>query len=203
MDEAERQKLSSRDKALLAALEMFEENPAAALSVRAVAARAGISTGSLRHHFPTQRELQDEVLTRIYDRAVPGDRIADTSVPARDRLAGSLGQVLTEIGVGARAREATRRAVEEFVVPEPTEQISATYSAIEQQVRSRVEYWLTVLTNEGALPEGDNTRRARFLLTVLNGLGLERALPAGESVLASETDTLYMAVDCVLNPGRT
>lgn len=66
-------------------------------------------------------------------------------------------------------------------------------------MRRRVEYWLTVLANEGAIPDdGDNTRRARFLLTVVNGLGLERALPAEDSILQSEADTLYSAVDCVL-----
>lgn len=63
----------------------------------------------------------------------------------------------------------------------------------------RVEYWLTVLADEGALPKEDHARRVRFLLTVLNGLSIERALPAEDSILKSETETLYMAVDCVLN----
>jgi len=191
-------KLSSRDKILLAAMKMFGEDPGARLSVRAVAARAGVSTGSLRYHFATQRELQDEVLTRIYDLVISDDRIHDSSVPARDRLVDCLRQVLAGIGVGTQAREAMRKVVDEFITPEPTEEIHASYLAIDREVRRRVEYWLTVLTNEGALPEGENTRRARFLLTVINGLGLERALPAEDSILQSETDTLYTAVDCVL-----
>jgi AcrR family transcriptional regulator len=197
--EQDTEKLSSRDKVLLAAMQMFGEDPSATLSVRAVAARAGVSTGSLRYHFPTQRELQDEVLTRIYALVAPDDRIHDTSIPARDRLVECLRQVLTGVGLGARAREATLKVVEEFIAPDPTEEIRAAYLAIEREVRRRVEYWLTVLTNEGAVPDdGDNTRRARFLLTVVNGLGLERALPAEASILQSEADTLYTAVDCVL-----
>jgi AcrR family transcriptional regulator len=191
-------KLSSRDKILLAAMKMFGEDPGARLSVRAVASRAGVSTGSLRYHFATQRELQDEVLTRIYDLVISDDRIHDSSVPARDRLVDCLRQVLAGAGVGTQAREAFRKIVDEFIAPEPTEEIHASYLAIEREARRRVEYWLTVLTNEGALPEGDNSRRARFLITVVNGLGLERALPAEDSILQSETDTLYMAVDCVL-----
>jgi AcrR family transcriptional regulator len=191
-------KLSSRDKILLAAMKMFGEDPGARLSVRAVASRAGVSTGSLRYHFATQRELQDEVLTRIYDLVISDDRIHDSSVPARDRLVDCLRQVLAGIGVGTRAREAMRKVVDDFILPEPTEEIYASYLAIEREVRRRVEYWLTVLTNEGALSDGENARRARFLLTVINGLGLERALPAEDSILQSETDTLYTAVDCVL-----
>ena len=190
--------LSSRDKVLLAAMTMFGEDPGATLSVRAVASRAGVSTGSLRYHFPTQRELQDEVLTRVYDLVISDERIHDSSVPARDRLVGCLRQVLAGVGVGAPAREAMRKVAEDFIAPEPTEEIRAVYLTIERETRRRVEYWLTVLVNEGALPEGDNPRRARFLLTVINGLGLERALPAEDSILQTETDTLYTAVDCVL-----
>ncbi|MFD3517967.1 TetR/AcrR family transcriptional regulator, partial [Streptomyces sp. NPDC058657] len=51
---------------------------------------------------------------------------------------------------------------------------------------------------EGALPPGDHTRQVRFLLTVLNGLSVERALPTRESVLAAETETLNAAVDHIL-----
>lgn len=198
MDEQDRQKLSSRDKILLAAMELFGENPAATLSVRAVASRAGLSTGSLRYHFPNQRELQEEVLTRIYDLVAPDDRIHDRTTPARDRLVDCLRRVLSHSGVGEQARTATRKMVEDFIVPEPTGEVRAAYLAIERQARRRVEYWLTVLADEGALPDGDNARRATFLLTVLNGLGVERALPTTDSILQSETDTLYTAVDCVL-----
>ncbi|MFP5071101.1 TetR/AcrR family transcriptional regulator [Pseudonocardia nantongensis] len=201
MEEQQRQKLSSRDKVLLAAMEMFGEDPASRLSVRAVASRAGLSTGSLRYHFPTQRALQDEVLTRVYDLVAPDDRIHDTSTPARDRLVDCLRQVLSRAGVGEQARQGTRRVVEDFVVPEPTKELRAAYLAIEREMRRRAEYWLAVLADEGALPDGDNTRRAKFLLTVLNGLGFERALPADDSILQSETDTLYTAVDCVLGTG--
>jgi AcrR family transcriptional regulator len=192
--------LGSRDKVLLAAMTMFGEDPAARLSVRAVAARAGVSTGSLRYHFPTQRALQDEVLTRVYDLVMSDDRIHDTSVPARDRLVGCLREVLTRVGVGSQAREATHKVVTEFVSREPTEEARAAYLAIEREARRRVEYWLTVLAAEGAVAGGDTARRARFLLTVVNGLGLERALPAEDSLLQSETETLYSAVDAVLGP---
>lgn len=33
---------------------------------------------------------------------------------------------------------------------------------------------------------------------MVNGLGIERAIPDEESILATETQTLGMAVDCVL-----
>lgn len=198
MDDPEGAELSSRDKVLLAAMQLFGEDPAASLSVRAIAARAGVSTGSLRHHFPTQRALQDEVLTRIYDLVATDDDIHDRSIPARDRLAGCLRQLLHRAGAGDDARQNMCAVLEKFVAPEPTEELRAAYAGIERESRRRVQYWLSVLADEGALPPGDNDRRSRFLITVVNGLGLERALPTDESTLQAENVTLLAAVDWAL-----
>ncbi|WP_431875556.1 TetR/AcrR family transcriptional regulator [Micromonospora marina] len=189
----------SRERILAAAAAMLAEDLAARLSVRAVAARAGVSTGSLRFHFPTQRALQDAVLARIHEHLFPDDSIHDRSLPARDRLVNCLRQVLAPVGVGAQAREAWGGAYRMFIAPEPTEDVRAAYLAVDRAGWHRVEYWLTVLADEGALPREDHARRVRFLLTVLQGLSIDRALPAEDSILVSETETLYMAVDCVLN----
>src|SRR5690606_13815979 len=76
----------TRERILAAAAAILgEDGMAARLSVRAVAARAGVSTGSLRHHFPTQQRLRDEVMRRINDWIAPAERIRDASLPARDR----------------------------------------------------------------------------------------------------------------------
>ncbi|MGN9809570.1 TetR/AcrR family transcriptional regulator [Micromonospora sp. BQ11] len=189
----------SRERILAAAAAMLAEDVTARLSVRAVAARAGVSTGSLRFHFPTQRELQDTVLARIYEHVFPDDPIRDRSLPARDRLVNCLRQVLAPAGVGKQAREAWGKAYEMFIAPDPTEEVRAAYLALERGGWRRIEYWLAVLADEGALPREDHARRVRFLLTVLNGLSIERALPAEESILKAETETLYTAVDCVLD----
>ncbi|WP_281289373.1 TetR/AcrR family transcriptional regulator [Nocardia ninae] len=191
---------SSRDKILAAALGMIGENPGATLSVRAVAAKAGVSAGSLRYHFPTQRALQDAVLAILYDVAVSDHGIIhDQSVPARDRLIECLRQVLAPADVGEQARQAFSSLFNTFIAPEPTDTLRAAYLAMDREGQRRVEYWLTVLVNEGALADGDITRRARFLMTVLNGLSLERALPAEDSLLKTENETLHAAVDWVFN----
>lgn len=189
----------TREKILVAAAAMIDEDAGANLSVRAVAARAGVSTGSLRHFFPTQRQLREAVLALVYDQVASGEWTHDPSVPARDRLVNCLRSVLAPAGVGKQAREAWGSVYEAFIAPDPTDELRAAYRAMDQEGQRRVESWLAGLVREGALSEGDNTRRARFLMTVLNGLATERALPAEESILRSETETLYMAVDCVLD----
>ena len=81
------QQLPTRERILAAGAAIIaDEGVTAHLSVRAVAARAGVSTGSLRHHFPTQQQLRDELMRRIYEWLVPADSIEDTSIPPRERL---------------------------------------------------------------------------------------------------------------------
>ena len=193
--------MDTRERILQAAATMLAEDATARLSVRAVAARAGVSTGSLRFHFPTQRALQDELLARIYGHFIPDDPIRDRSLPARDRLVNCLRQVLAPTGLDADARRTWTAAYEAFVAPEPTDQVRTAYRAAERAGLRRLEFWLGVLADEGVIPAGEHSREARFLFTVLDGLAYARALPTDESVLRSETETLYLAVDCVL--GRT
>ncbi|WP_305788398.1 TetR/AcrR family transcriptional regulator [Symbioplanes lichenis] len=188
----------SRERILAAAAAMLTEDVTTSLSVRAVAARAGVSTGSLRFHFPNQRALRDAVLARIYGHLFPDDQIHDRSLPARDRLVNCLRQVLAPAGVGDQAREAWTKAYRTYIASEPSKQARAAYHALERAGWHRLEYWLTVLADEGALPKEDHSKHIRFLSTVLNGLSIERALPAEDSILQSETETLYTAVDCVL-----
>ncbi|MFI7285891.1 TetR/AcrR family transcriptional regulator [Streptomyces anulatus] len=190
--------METREKILQAATEMLAEDMASKLSVRAVAARAGVSTGSLRFHFPTQRALQDSLLARVYEHLLPGDPIRDQALPPHERLLNCLRQVLAPLGVEGDARIAWGRTYRTFIEPELTEQLRTSYHRFEREAERRVEHWLTVLTEEGVLPPGDHTRNVRFLLTVLNGLSVERALPTRESVLIAETETLNAAVAHVL-----
>ncbi|MFW6597043.1 TetR/AcrR family transcriptional regulator [Propionibacteriaceae bacterium Y2011] len=190
---------TTRDKILAAAAAMLGEDVGARLSVRAVAARAGVSTGSLRHHFPTQRVLQEAVLTGIYDHAFPDDRIHDRTIPPRERLVDCLRQVLAPAGVGQEARAAMAKLHEAFIATEPTADKQAAFHALTVQGRRRVQYWLTVLVDEGALAPGDNVRREQFLNTVLSGLSLARALPTDDSILTTEAAMVQIAVDCVFD----
>lgn len=193
--------MHTRERILKAAAEMIAEDATTTLSVRAVAARAGISTGSLRFHFPTQRALQDEVLTRIYQHFIPDDPIRDSSRAARDRLVDCLRQVLAAAGVGDEARKSWGAAYQTFIAPEPSDKVRDAYLAHERASAGRVEYWLGVLADEGALPREGFARKVHFLITVVNGLSVQRAMPSGESVLHAETETLYTAVDAVLGAG--
>lgn len=193
--------MSTRERILAAAAAIIgEDGVTARLSVRTVAARAEVSTGSLRHHFPTQQELRDEVMRRIYDWLLPQEPPEDSGVPPRDRLVRHLREVLAAAGTGHQAREAMAVLTSSFIAAEQTNALREAYLAMQRDGQRRMEGWLRVLAADGALPLESVPRAARFLGTVLSGLSLERALPADDSLAQSETETLYAAADAVLTP---
>jgi len=187
----------TKRRILQAAIDLSRNSPEARLTVRAVAAEAGVGLGTLRYHFPTQRALLDAVLASVYEETFPDDRIRDAAVPAQQRLVETLGHVLAPIGSGDAAREVFTGIVRDYIGPDASESARAAYVAISAEAERQVESWLSILVAEGALIPGDNTARARFLLTVLNGLSMQRALPSKDPVLEIEQGVLRAAVHAV------
>lgn len=187
----------TRDKILIAAATMLGEDPTARLSVRAVAARAQVSTGSLRHFFPTQRSLLDTVVAGIYDVDLPDDPIDDHARTPSERLIAGLRLMLAHVGAGDRARQHWGALYEAYVASTPSDDEAATYLALERMGRHRIERWLATLIEEGAIPAGEVEQRARFLTTVVSGLMTERALPAEGVQVESEAAALRLAVHAV------
>lgn len=171
--------------------------------IRAVAGRAGVSIGAMRHHFPTQADLRDEVLGLIGDWMSPGAEMEDTGVPAHERLRGSLRDVLEHVGAGEHARDHMTRLTSTFIDVEQTPQLREAYLAVEADGHRRIERWLDALAREGRLAGADVPRFARFLGAVINGLALQRALPAPDSSLQLEAEVLDEAIGAVLRSEST
>ena len=187
----------TRDRILIAAAAMLGEDPVARLSVRGVAARAGVSTGSLRHFFPTQRELIDTVVAGLSEVEIPDDPINDTDRAPTERLKACLELMLAQVGTGERARAYWRRIYEIYLASSPTDDQVTAQHALERLGHRHIERWLTVLIDEGAMPKGDVQGRAQFLASVLNGLYTERALATDAVRLEFEAETLRRAVHAV------
>lgn len=196
--DSENKEPSTRDKILIAAATMLGENPTGGLSVRSVAARAQVSTGSLRHFFPTQRELIDTVVAAIYDIEIPDDPINDHTLSPTERLIACMQQLLARVGVGDRVREQWKTLYETYMASAPSEDEVTTYLSLERVGRHRIEQWLVVLIEEGAIPGGSIEQRARFLSTVATGLMAERALPSDTVRVELERETLRLAVHAVM-----
>lgn len=156
-----------------------------------------MSTGSLRHFFPTQRELIDTVVAAMYELEIPDDPINDHSLTPTERLIACLRLILAQVGVGDRARRQWGALHEAYVASTPSDDEAATYLALERMGRHRIEQWLIVLIDEGAIPAGSVEGRARFLATVTTGIMTERALPTEVAQVENEMHTLHLAVHAV------
>src|SRR5699024_10081250 len=80
--------LSKREDIIAAAIRLAErsEPGQANLSVRAVAAEAGVGASTLRHYFPTQSELHEAVALRSIDTVISDLSITDSSIDPGQRL---------------------------------------------------------------------------------------------------------------------
>jgi len=190
--------MSTRDRIIAAATAMMHEG-APRLSVRAVAARADVGASTLRHHFPTQRDLINAALTATYDSAMPDERIRDTSVPPRERLRECIWRLLEPFGAPAEARELWTNLLRMFAEAEADTNTRAGYAVLMAEAERRVGAWLAILEEEGALPRGDNARRTDLLLSIVDGLSIARAMPLSEMHLENEVATLSLAVDAVFD----
>ncbi len=190
--------IGTREKIVDAATEIIRaggDRP----SVRAVAARAGVGASTLRHYFPTQRALLDAALTVLYTEAMPDARIRDSSVPARERLLECLWVLLEPFSTEEQARMTWRTVYESFLAPDATDQAREGYLVLVRQAQRRVESWLAILESEGALTPGDTPARSRFLMAVIDGIALDRAMLPSPARLEFEASTLQLAVDAVFN----
>ena len=193
--------IGTREKIIDAATEIIRaggDRP----SVRAVAARAGVGASTLRHYFPTQRALLDATLTKFYAEAMPDARIHDTSVPPRERLLECLWILLEPFGSEEQARQTWQTIYEAFIAPEATDQAREGYLVLIRQAEQRVQSWLAILEAEGVLAPGDTPARSRFLLAVVDGLSLDRAVLPATARVEFEAATLRFAVDAVFDAGR-
>lgn len=72
--------LSSKDRLLDAAIQIAGREGLAAVTYRAVAARAGVTHGLVRHHFGTREQLLNEAFRRAAEQDSDGVRLTANSV---------------------------------------------------------------------------------------------------------------------------
>jgi AcrR family transcriptional regulator len=88
-EKTEARRAATRERIVGAALEQLAEGGYASASVQAIAARAGIATGTVYRHFPSKSKLFAEVFRRASARElnVVAEVAAEDGRPARERLA--------------------------------------------------------------------------------------------------------------------
>lgn len=167
-----------RAQILAAARALALREGVSALTVRAVSTEAGIGVGTLRHHFPTQRELVGAVVAQLVTEELDESIVLDRAVPPGDRLVHGVLQFLPdsldETG-GLDRWFAFYTAALSSSSPEHTRLVlSGAVTAAHERMRR----WLGVLAEDGLLDAGDVEDASAGLIALLNGLMLEALTPA-------------------------
>lgn len=169
---------SRREQIIAAARAVFADAGPAGMSVRAVAERAGVGASTLRHYFPTQRELRDAVFVAAFDEVVDDLRIRDREVPPRERLTECVRQFLApSSGSLDDSLQEWFEMISLVMRSDASSSQRLLWSAVVRRGFERLVTWLEVLRAEGALRPGDTTRQARLLLAVADGLALGMVMP--------------------------
>lgn len=183
--------MEKRELILDAALKLASTEGLGALSVRSVAAAAGVGATTLRHYFPSQALLHQAVVSRSVSRSLNDLHIRDTTRPPVPRLYECLLQFLPEpqeqdlalngwfelqtLALGSSANEGVR------------EMLRTGHGESCDTVRR----WLRVLTEEGHTPTDDVDALSRRFVALVNGLHLELLLEPGSADLRSAKETLH------------
>lgn len=184
-----------RTEIMAAARRLLARDARVALSVRAVAAEAGIGASTLRHYFPTQADLHQALAVDVLGTTIEDLRIADPSVPSAERLTECLAQFLParQEDVGHLRVWLTSYAA--AVGGEANETVRGLLAGLGKAARSRVEQWLGVVAAEGGLRDGDVVRARRLLLAMIDGLALALLAPEGDLDVAGARALLRGVVE--------
>lgn len=164
--------MSRRDDIVAAARKIAVTEGVEAISVRRVAAAAGIGASTLRYYFPTIKDLFSALASDNLDDYLSSEGLEDASVPAADRLTGLLMQFLPQNDDGVGQLETVlsvhQAAFEsgELVGSDALRDLTESGEAI-------VTGWLMKLREQGATLSIDPGEGARLLLAMTNGLVLE------------------------------
>jgi AcrR family transcriptional regulator len=102
-DKTEARRAEQRERIVAAATHLVATGGYAAAQVAAVAAHAGVATGSVYRHFPSKGELLAEVFRRASQREVDAvARAAATQAPAAERLTAAVETFATRAIRGRR-----------------------------------------------------------------------------------------------------
>lgn len=173
-----------REDILAAAGEVAAERGIAAVSVRAVAARAGIGPSTLRHYFPTQSDLHHALVGRSFHAQLSDLHIADRERDAVERLTECLAQFLPADDAAVRQLEGWLSLYASALGAARAPQGQQLLQSLLQHAYDRVNGWLKVLHEEGVLRPAPQGRHARTLLAVVDGLCLDLLMAAKATSVA-------------------
>lgn len=187
-----------REQILAAASELAAERGMGAVSVRAVAARAGVGASTLRHYFPTQSELFQALVGRSFNNGLSDLNIADAKRPAAERLCTCMAQFLPADDGQVRELEGWLSLYASAFGPGRSAAGAQLLASLQKHANRRVRGWLAVLEAEGAALREDQDRNTMTLLAIVDGLCMDLLVGRSGSTVSEARGVLLNIVTRVI-----
>ncbi|GAA3542299.1 hypothetical protein GCM10022222_27440 [Amycolatopsis ultiminotia] len=179
-----------RQHILDVAIRLAAEEGLRGLSVRSVAAAAGIGATTLRTYFPSQALLHRAVAEQQVSLALSEEWIQDISLAPVERLSKSLRQFLPTAQNRHSALSAWFELLTLALGPEAGDEVLELVRSAHRESIAIVTRWLTQLAADGAqLRETPELLAERFQ-ALLAGLHLNLLLDKDEQLLGRAEDTV-------------
>lgn len=179
-----------RARILDAAARVMTESGLDKVSVRAVAAAAGVATGSLRHYFPTQRDLHEALIARMLDDEIDDVGIDDVTAPAAERLERCVLQFLPPDAESLPLLDAWFGMYRAAMAPGAGAS-RQRLDIMTRRAQERIATWLRALAREGWTDPARAQVRALHVSALVSGLCLELMTPG--SAMTLETARVIVA----------
>ncbi|MFL4909816.1 TetR family transcriptional regulator C-terminal domain-containing protein [Streptomyces sp. MMS24-I2-30] len=160
------------------------------LSVRSVAAAAGIGATTLRAYFPSQALLYRAVAERAISQVLSEEWIRDVSLAPVDRLYASLRQFLPTTADRHSALTIWFERLTLALGSDANEEVLEMVRSGHDESVVTVTRWFTLLAADGSAPRDTPEVLADRFVALVDGLHLSLLLDKGEEVLDRAEATL-------------
>lgn len=189
---------SKRDQLLEAARDLARTHGLGALSVRSVAAAAGVGATTLRNYFPSQALLHQAVVSEFVTVTLADLDILDATRDPAERLFRCVAQFLPAAGAVEESLTGWFGHYRLAFGAEANTMVREVLTSGRVASRQALEGWLRVLAGEGRIRAEDvDAHVTRFLVTV-DGLHLTMLAEPERVDLDAARDLLRSVVEDVL-----
>lgn len=189
--------MSRRDEIIKAARKVALNQGVQHVSVRKVAAEAGIGASTLRYYFPTSKDLFAAIAESDLGDFVTSEGLKGSSASPHERFAEALAQFLPEndAHLGQLEQMLTSYQVAfdagKLVGHDVVRESASKGVAI-------VESWLRELEEQGAALRMDTRSGAELALTVVNGLAIDLITRAPEFKMSDARERLIQVASIIV-----
>lgn len=172
-----------RESILAAASSIADTEGLDAVTVRATAVKACVGVGTLRHYFPTQKELFDAIVARRVDTIIDDSVVLDTSAPLDARISSMVTQFLPDDLDDDAALRLWFTSYSSALGPNPAESNQRLLAAAAARSHEHMRRWLRHFVDERLLDADSVDDAANTAIALTVGIAMEALTPGSPTTV--------------------